>query len=60
MNPPKIGTKKYWKIVKKGCDLETTDGTDYGCGHKYDWECDQCPCCIESQRQKLMNQGQKK
>jgi len=46
-NPPTRGTKTYWRLVERGCGghkIETMDGTEYDCRHKYPWICEQCPC----------------
>jgi hypothetical protein len=52
--PPSPGTKRYAAMVKRGCGgrkYETIDGIDYDCDF-YDWECDNCPPCVEHQRNK--------
>jgi hypothetical protein len=50
MNPPKRG-KKYKEIVERGCGGYQTWEGDYDCRHPYDWACDDCPCCIEYQKE---------
>ena len=50
--PPSRGTRRYAAIAKRGCGgrkTETIDGTDYDCDY-YLWECDNCPVCVEAQR----------
>lgn len=50
MNPPKKG-KKYWEIVNRGCGGYRDYWGEYDCRHPYDWTCDDCPCCIEHQKE---------
>ncbi len=53
MKAPKIDSKRYKEIVKRGCKLERTQ-TEYGyeldCGHDYKWFCEDCPCVIEKHK----------
>ena len=50
MNAPKRG-KKYKEIVLRGCGGYRDYWGDFDCHHKYDWDCDDCPVCIEKQKQ---------
>jgi hypothetical protein len=56
MNPPKRG-KKYKEIVDRGCGGYQTWEGDYDCRHPYDWACDDCPCCIEYQKELWKKEG---
>ena len=56
MNPSKRG-KKYKDIVNRGCGCYKTYDGDYDCEHRYDWECDNCPCCIEHRKNNKGNEG---
>ena len=51
MNPPKK-SKKYWKIVNCGCGGYRDYWGEYDCRHDYAWACDDCPCCLEHQKEK--------
>ena len=54
MKPPKHGTRRYNRIVKKGCKVEkywTDCGYEYDCS-AYDWDCDICPVCIEKNKKR--------
>ncbi len=51
MKTPKRG-KKYKEIIDHGCGGYQTYEGDYNCHHRYEWECDICPCCIEYQKNK--------
>lgn len=53
-NPPARGTRRYERMVRRGCGsvrIDTDWGTEYDCDF-YDWECDNCPPCVEEQRRK--------
>jgi hypothetical protein len=50
MNAPKRG-KKYWEVVNRGCGGYRDYWGEYDCKHPYDWTCDDCPCCIEHQKE---------
>lgn len=54
--PPKEGTKRYQKILDRGCGGREInipgEPTEYDCDHQYAWDCEYCPCCIEAQRSK--------
>jgi len=48
---PKKG-KKFWEIVERGCGYEAdTFNGDGDCIHEYNWECDNCPCTVNQQRE---------
>ncbi len=50
MNAPKRG-RKYQEVVNRGCGLRyyPYEG-DYDCDHKYDWDCEDCPCGVEIEK----------
>lgn len=55
----KRNSKKWKEVLERGCGgycTNTTNGMDYGCKHEYDWNCDDCPCCIVKQEEKYKNE----
>jgi hypothetical protein len=51
----KRNSKKWKEVLAIGCGgycTNTTNGMDYDCEHRYDWNCDDCPCCIVKQEEK--------
>lgn len=47
--PPVAGTKGYLRVVKRGCGgYRDSYSGEYDC-RLYEWTCDDCPVCIESQ-----------
>jgi len=55
MNPPKRG-KKYKDIVSRGCGCYRDYFGEFDCRHKYDWTCDDCPCCVEYRKSNKDNE----
>jgi hypothetical protein len=44
MNLPKNPkSRKYKRIVNRGCGGTRDYWGEYDCLHKYDWTCDECP-----------------
>lgn len=48
--PKNPRSRKWRRIVNRGCGGYRDYWGEYDCHHGYDWTCDDCPVCQESQR----------
>lgn len=49
MKPPKNPkSRKYRRIVNRGCGGSRDYWGEYSCDHVYDWICEECPCCLDA------------
>ena len=49
MRAPRKNSKLYKEVLKAGCGGTYDEWKgDYGCEHKYEWECDQCPIVLNN------------
>jgi hypothetical protein len=51
--PKRRSSRKYKEVVEKGCGLRYYEYEgDYDCDHKYEWNCEDCPCALEGRRER--------
>lgn len=50
MNVPREGSKRWKEILEMGCGGHYDREGEFDCDNGYDWDCEDCPVCVENIR----------